>query len=58
MVNLIVKVQNEDFDAKRNSISKESCKEIPGAINSFVGYVRDFSNNEKITLLQLNTMKE
>ena len=54
MVNLIVKVQNEDFDARKDiQFLKESCKEIPGAINSFVGYVRDFSNNEKITSLTI-----
>ena len=54
MVNLIVKVQNEDFDAQKEiQFLKKSCKEIPGAINSFVGYVRDFSNNEKITSLTI-----
>ena len=54
MVNLIVKVQNEDFDVQKEiQFLKKSCKEIPGAINSFVGYVRDFSNNEKITSLTI-----
>ena len=50
MVKVIVKVQQEDF-ITQNEIDnlKNRCKEIPGAITSFVGYVRDYSNNEKIT---------
>ena len=51
---MIVKVQQEDF-ITQNEIDtlKNRCKEIPGAITSFVGYVRDYSNNEKITSLNI-----
>ena len=51
---MIVKVQQEDF-ITQNEIDnlKNICKEIPGAITSFVGYVRDYSNNEKITSLNI-----
>ena len=54
MVKVIVKVQQEDF-ITQNEIDnlKNRCKEIPGAITSFVGYVRDYSNNEKITSLNI-----
>ena len=54
MVKVIVKVQQEDF-ITQNEIDnlKIICKEIPGAITSFVGYVRDYSNNEKITSLNI-----
>ena len=51
---MIVKVQEEDFIIQ-NEIDnlKNKCKEIPGAITSFVGYVRDYSNGEKITSLNI-----
>ena len=51
---MIVKVQEEDFIIQ-NEIDnlKKKCKEIPGAITSFVGYVRDYSNGEKITSLNI-----
>ena len=51
---MIVKVQQEDF-ITQNEIDnlKNRCKEIPGAITSFVGYVRDYSNSEKITSLNI-----
>tara|TARA_B100000989_G_scaffold49933_1_gene32936 strand:+ start:2920 stop:3372 length:453 start_codon:yes stop_codon:yes gene_type:complete len=51
---MIVKVQQEDFNTQ-NEIEnlKNRCKEIPGAITSFVGYVRDYSNNKKITSLNI-----
>ena len=51
---MIVKVQNEDFII-HNEIDnlKNKCKEIPGAITFFVGYVRDYSNGEKITSLNI-----
>ena len=54
MVKVIVKVQKEDF-ITQNEIDnlKNRCKEIPGAITSFVGYVRDYSNNEKINSLNI-----
>ena len=51
---MIVKVQQEDFNTQ-NEIEnlKNICKEIPGAITSFVGYVRDYSNDKKITSLNI-----
>ena len=51
---MIVKVQQEDF-ITQNEIDdlKNRCKEIPGAITSFVGYVRDYSNGERITSLNI-----
>ena len=51
---MIVKVQQEDFNTQ-NEIEnlKNRCKEIPGAITSFIGYVRDYSNNKKITSLNI-----
>ena len=51
---MIVKVQEEDFNTQ-NEIEnlKNRCKEIPGAITSFVGYVRDYSNDKKITSLNI-----
>ena len=51
---MIVKVQQEDFNTQ-NEIEnlKNRCKEIPGAITSFVGYVRDYSNDKKITSLNI-----
>ena len=54
MVKVIVKVQQEDF-ILQNEIDylKNRCTEIPGAITAFVGYVRDYSNNEKITSLNI-----
>ena len=51
---MIVKIQQEDF-VTQNEINnlKNRCKETPGAIISFVGYVRDYSNNEEITSLDI-----
>jgi molybdopterin synthase catalytic subunit len=51
---MIVKVQQKDF-ITQNEIDdlKNRCKEIPGAITSFVGYVRDYSNGERITSLNI-----
>ena len=51
---MIVKVQQKDFIIQ-NEIDdlKSRCKEIPGAITSFVGYVRDYSNGERITSLNI-----
>ena len=51
---MIVKVQQEDFitQTEINNL-KNKCKEIPGAVTSFVGYVRDYSNGEKITSLNI-----
>jgi len=51
---LIVKVQDKDFIAE-NEIQelKNNCMKIPGAINSFIGYVRNFSNNKKLTSLTI-----
>ena len=51
---MIVKVQEKDFIAE-NEIQelKNNCMKIPGAINSFIGYVRNFSNNKKLTSLTI-----
>ena len=51
---MIVKVQQKDFIIQ-NEIDdlKSRCKEIPGAITSFVGYVRDYSNGGRITSLNI-----
>ena len=51
---MIIKVQQKDFIIQ-NEIDdlKSRCKEIPGAITSFVGYVRDYSNGERITSLNI-----
>ena len=51
---MIVKVQDKDFIAE-NEIQelKNNCMKIPGAINSFIGYVRNFSNNKKLTSLTI-----
>ena len=47
MVELIVKVQKEDFDINEElEILKNQCDSIPGAISIFTGYVRDFSKNK------------
>jgi len=51
---LIVKVQEKDFIAEKEIQElKNNCMEIPGAINSFIGYVRNFSNEKKLTSLTI-----
>ena len=51
---MIVKVQEKDFIAQDEIKKlKNNCIEIPGAINSFIGYVRNFSNNKKLTSLTI-----
>ena len=51
---MIVKVQEKDFIAQDEIQKlKNNCIEIPGAINSFIGYVRNFSNNKKLTSLTI-----
>ena len=54
VVEVIVRVQKENF-ILQNEIDnlKSICKEIPGALASFVGYVRDFSNGKKISSLTI-----
>ena len=56
---MIVKVQQEDF-ITQNEINnlKNKCEEIPGAITSFVGYVRDVNNNKEIKYLNLEVYEE
>ena len=51
---MIVKVQEKDFIAEKEIQElKNNCMEIPGAINSFIGYVRNFSNEKKLTSLTI-----
>ena len=51
---MIVKVQKEDFDINEEvEILKNKCNSIPGAISIFTGYVRDFSNNKKLTSMTI-----
>ena len=51
---MIVKVQEKDFIAQDEIQKlKNNCIETPGAINSFIGYVRNFSNNKKLTSLTI-----
>ena len=54
VVEVIVRVQKENF-ILQNEIDnlKSICKEIPGALASFVGYVRDFSSGKIITSLTI-----
>ena len=54
VVKVIVRVQERNF-LLQNEIDnlKSICKEIPGALASFVGYVRDFSNGTKISSLTI-----
>ena len=51
---MIVKVQEKDFIAQDEIQKlKNNCLETPGAINSFIGYVRNFSNDNKLTSLTI-----
>ena len=51
---MIVKVQEKNFIAEDEIQKlKNNCMEIPGAINSFIGYVRNFSNDKKLTSLTI-----
>ena len=58
VVKLIVRVQKENF-ILQNEIDnlKSICREIPGALASFVGYVRDFSSGKIITSLTISYWK-
>ena len=49
-----IKVQKKDFIAEDEIQKlKNKCIETPGAINSFIGYVRNFSNEKKLTSLTI-----
>jgi molybdopterin synthase catalytic subunit len=51
---LIVKVQKNDFNIDNEiDFLKDYCSKIPGAISIFVGYVRDFTNNKKLTSMTI-----
>ena len=53
-VDLIVKVQKKDFSIDNEiELLKNSCSKIPGAISIFTGFVRDFSNNKKLTSMTI-----
>ena len=51
---MIIKVQERNFIAEDEIQKlKNNCTEIPGAINSFIGYVRNFSNDKQLTSLTI-----
>ena len=51
---MIIKVQERNFIAEDEIQKlKSSCIKVPGAINSFIGYVRNFSNDKKLTSLTI-----
>ena len=51
---MIVKVQENDFNLNTElQLLKSNCKEYPGAISSFIGYVRKDRNQNHISSMTL-----
>ena len=54
----MIKVQKKDFDIEKEiKIKKEKYSNI-GAVNSFIGYVRDLNQNKDVKYLELEVYQE
>ena len=54
----MIKVQKKDFNIEKEiKIIKDKYSNV-GAVNSFIGYVRDLNNNKDVKFLDLEVYKE
>ena len=54
----MIKVQKKDFDIEKEiKIIKDKYSNI-GAVNSFIGYVRDLNQNKDVKYLELEVYQE
>ena len=54
----MIKIQKKDFDIEKEINFFKSKYSNVGAVNSFIGYVRDLNNNKDVKYLDLEVYKE
>ena len=54
----MIKIQKEDFNSDEEIHNIKRIHSNVGAVNSFIGYVRDNNNNSKVQLINLEVYEE
>ena len=54
----MIKIQTDDFDVENEIHSIKSKNSNIGAVSTFIGYVRDINNQQKVTYINLEVYEE
>ena len=54
----MIKIQTDDFDVENEIHSIKSKNSNIGAVSTFIGYVRDINNQQKVTSINLEVYKD
>ena len=54
----MIKIQKEDFNSEEEIEKIKNLYSNVGAVTSFIGYVRDFNNNNKVKFINLEVYKK
>jgi len=54
----MIKIQKEDFNLEKEIHKIKNLNSAVGAITSFIGYVRDYNNTNKVQSIDLEVYKE